>query len=143
MNKNLSLNDLEEEMHQANQAEIARRKKAMLEIDERGQISQLVNLQKQIREEIQEKDLYGARKVAKQITEREMVNHPDHYQGSGGMEVIDIIENYDLGFSLGNAIKYILRSNKKGSANQDLKKAIWYIQREISNLVEEEDCEDL
>jgi len=74
---------------------------------------------------------------------KEMVNHPDHYQGSGGMEVIDIIENYDLGFSLGNAIKYILRSNKKGSAKQDLKKAIWYINREISNLVEEEDCEDV
>jgi hypothetical protein len=105
-------------------------------MDERGQLSQ---------EEINHrlKDPYGARKVAKQITEREMVNHPDHYQGSGGMEVIDIIENYDLGFSLGNAIKYILRSNKKGSAKQDLKKAIWYINREMSNLVEEEDCEDL
>jgi hypothetical protein len=132
MNKNLSLNDLEEEMHQANQAEIARRKKAMLEIDERGQISQLVNLQKQIREEIQEKDLYGARKVAKQITEREMVNHPDHYQGNK-FEVIDVIEDYDLGFSLGNAIKYILRADKKGNRKQDLKKAIWYIQREIDH----------
>lgn len=89
-----------------------------------------------------ENDPYGARKVMKEILEREMVNHPDHYQGSGGMEVIDIIENYDLGFSLGNAIKYILRSNKKGSAKQDLKKAIWYINREINNLVEE-DSEDV
>jgi hypothetical protein len=62
---------------------------------------------------------------------KEMVNHPDHYQGNGGMEVIDIIENYDLGFSLGNAIKYILRADKKGARKQDLKKAIWYIQREI------------
>lgn len=87
-------------------------------------------------------DPYGARKVMKQILDREMVNHPDHYQGSGGMEVIDIIENYDLGFSLGNAIKYILRSNKKGSAKQDLEKAIWYIRREMNNLVEE-DCEDV
>ena len=90
----------------------------------------------------QENDPYGARKVIKKILDREMVNHPDHYQGNGSMEVIDIIENYDLGFSLGNAIKYILRSNKKGSAKQDLKKAIWYINREISNLVEE-DCEDV
>ena len=105
--------------------------------------SQLVDLQNQIRKEIQEKDLYGGQKVMKQILDREMVNHPDHYQGSGGMEVIDIIENYDLGFSLGNAIKYILRSNKKGSAKQDLEKAIWYIRREINNLVEEEDSEDL
>jgi hypothetical protein len=103
--------------------------KERLEMDERGQMDI--------------DDPYGARKVMKQILDREMVNHPDHYQGSGGMEVIDIIENYDLGFSLGNAIKYILRSNKKGSAKQDLKKAIWYINREISNLVEEEDCEDV
>lgn len=127
------INQLEEEMHQE---AIARKKKAMLEMDERGQLSQ---------EEINHRleDPYGARKVMKQILDREMVNHPDHYQGSGGMEVIDIIENYDLGFSLGNAIKYILRSNKKGSANQDLKKAIWYINREMNNLVEEEDCEDL
>ena len=103
--------------------------KERLEMDERGQMDI--------------DDPYGARKVMKQILDREMVNHPDHYQGSGGMEVIDIIENYDLGFSLGNAIKYILRSNKKGSANQDLKKAIWYINREISNLVEGEDSEDV
>lgn len=80
----------------------------------------------------QENDPYRARKVMKQILDREMVNHPDHYQGSGGMEVIDIIENYDLGFSLGNAIKYILRADAKCNRKQDLKKAIWYIQREIS-----------
>ncbi len=61
---------------------------------------------------------------------KEMVNHPDHYQGNK-FEVIDVIEDYNLGFSLGNAIKYILRSDKKGNRKQDLKKAIWYIQREI------------
>jgi hypothetical protein len=76
-------------------------------------------------------DPYGAHKVMKQILEREMVNHPDHYQGNK-FEVIDIIEDYDLGFSLGNAIKYILRADKKGARKQDLKKAIWYIQREIN-----------
>ena len=102
--------------------------KERLEMDERGQMDI--------------DDPYGARKVMKQILDREMVNHPDHYQGSGGMEVIDIIEKYDLGFSLGNAIKYILRSNKKSNAKQDLEKAIWYIRREMNNLVEE-DCEDL
>jgi translation initiation factor 2B subunit (eIF-2B alpha/beta/delta family) len=91
--------------------------KERLEMDERGQMDI--------------DDPYGARKVMKQILDREMVNHPDHYQGSGGMEVIDIIENYDLGFSLGNAIKYILRADNKGNRKQDLKKAIWYIQREI------------
>jgi hypothetical protein len=115
-------------IREANEAEIARRKR--LGIDERGQISNLIALQTQIREEIQEKDLYGARKVIKEIIEREMVNHPDHYQGNK-FEVIDIIEDYDLGFSLGNAVKYILRADKKDNKKQDLKKAIWYIQREI------------
>ena len=75
-------------------------------------------------------DKYGAHKVMKEITEREMVNHPDHYQGNK-TEVIDIIEDYNLGFSLGNAIKYILRADKKGNKKQDLEKAIWYINREL------------
>lgn len=78
-----------------------------------------------------ENDPYGARKVMKEITEREMVNHPDHYQGNK-MEVIDIIEDYSLGFSLGNAIKYILRADKKGNKKQDLQKAMWYLERELS-----------
>ena len=76
-------------------------------------------------------DPYGAHNVAKQITEREMVNHPDHYQGNK-MEVIDIIEDYSLGFSLGNAVKYILRADKKGNKKQDLQKAMWYLERELS-----------
>ena len=76
-------------------------------------------------------DKYGAHKVMKEIQEREMVNHPDHYQGNK-MEVIDIIEDYSLGFSLGNAVKYILRADKKGNKKQDLEKAIWYINRELS-----------
>jgi len=38
-----------------------------------------------------------------------MVDHPDHYQADDGMEVIDIIEAFDLDFHTGNAIKYILR----------------------------------
>ncbi len=80
--------------------------------------------------EAQENDPYGARKVMKEITEREMVNHPDHYQGNK-MEVIDIIEDYSLGFSLGNAVKYILRADKKGNKKQDLEKAIWYLNREL------------
>lgn len=63
---------------------------------------------------------------------KEMVNHPQHYQGNK-FEVIDIIEDYDLGFNLGNAVKYILRCEKKHAKTQDLKKAIWYIEREIKN----------
>lgn len=63
---------------------------------------------------------------------KEMVNHPDHYKGKK-FEVIDIIEDYNLNFCLGNAIKYILRAGKKGNKSEDLKKAIWYIEREIKN----------
>jgi hypothetical protein len=64
------------------------------------------------------------------MTNKEMVNHPDHYKGNK-FEVIDIIEDYELGFNLGNAIKYILRCGKKDNPPQELKKAIWYIQREL------------
>jgi hypothetical protein len=58
------------------------------------------------------------------------VNHPAHYK-RGGMEAIDVIEAFDLGFQLGNAVKYILRAGHKGDALEDLKKARWYLDREI------------
>lgn len=61
----------------------------------------------------------------------ETINHPPHYR-SGGIEVIDVIDAFDLGFRLGNAVKYILRAGRKGSALEDLKKARWYLEREIS-----------
>lgn len=59
------------------------------------------------------------------------VNHPDHYQGNN-YEVIEIIEDFNLNFNLGNVIKYILRSDKKGNRIEDLKKAYWYLGREIT-----------
>jgi hypothetical protein len=58
------------------------------------------------------------------------VNAPVHYRGEG-MEAIDVIEAFDLGFRLGNAVKYILRAGKKGDALVCLKKARWYLDREI------------
>lgn len=60
-----------------------------------------------------------------------MVDHPQHYQGKT-FEVIDIINDYSLNFELGNAIKYILRADKKGNKKQDLSKAIWYLNHELS-----------
>lgn len=63
----------------------------------------------------------------------DMVNHPDHYKGAKGIEVIDVIDAFDLGFSLGNAVKYILRAGKKDNAVQDLKKAMWYIKHELDS----------
>jgi hypothetical protein len=64
---------------------------------------------------------------------KDMVNNPPHYK-SGGLESIDVIEAFGLGFSLGNAVKYILRHDKKGKPLEDLKKARWYIERAIKNL---------
>ena len=63
----------------------------------------------------------------------ETVNHPNHYN-VGGIEVIDFIESWNLGFSLGNAIKYIARAPYKNDELEDLKKARWYIDREIQRL---------
>jgi hypothetical protein len=60
----------------------------------------------------------------------DMVNHPPHYTVNG-IEVIDVIENYKLNYKLGNVVKYILRADLKGNRLQDLKKALWYLQREI------------
>jgi hypothetical protein len=57
------------------------------------------------------------------------INHPDHYQGDG-IEAIDVIEAFDLDFSLGNVIKYALRASRKGGV-EDLKKARWYLDRVI------------
>jgi len=58
------------------------------------------------------------------------VDHPSHYN-SGNIEVIDAIEDWKLGFHLGNAIKYIARADHKGKRQEDLEKALWYIQREL------------
>ena len=63
------------------------------------------------------------------------VKKPMHY--NQGIEPIDIIESWDLNFSLGNAIKYILRSPYKGKQIEDLEKARWYIDREINRLKDE------
>jgi len=59
----------------------------------------------------------------------ETINHPSHYQ-AGGIETIDIIESYNLGFHLGNAVKYILRAVRKTeNGKEDIAKAIWYLER--------------
>ena len=61
---------------------------------------------------------------------KETVNHPAHYN-SGGIEVIDFLDSWNFNFNLGNAIKYIARCEYKNNKEEDLKKAMWYIQREI------------
>lgn len=64
----------------------------------------------------------------------EAVNHPAHYGGADNpYEAIKVIEAWDLGFNLGNTVKYISRVGKKDAPLQDLKKARWYLDREIAN----------
>ena len=61
------------------------------------------------------------------------VNHPEHYRKHpSGVECIQVTEH--MGFCLGNAVKYIWRAGHKGSAIEDLKKARWYIDRELARL---------
>lgn len=61
------------------------------------------------------------------------VNHPAHYT-AGGIETIDFIEAKRLGYNLGNVVKYITRSGLKGNQLEDLRKAQWYLTREIATL---------
>lgn len=63
-------------------------------------------------------------------TRGDSVNHPQHYT-FGKYEVIDVLEDWQLNFHLGNAVKYIARAGKKGDALEDLQKALWYVEREI------------
>ena len=68
----------------------------------------------------------------------DIINHPEHYS-NGKIETYDFIEQLNLNFALGNVIKYISRSGKKkipgksrnASALEDLKKAQWYLTKEI------------
>ena len=57
--------------------------------------------------------------------------NPSHYK-QNGIEVIDVVEAYVLNYRLGNVIKYVLRHSQKGKPLEDLKKARWYLDREIS-----------
>lgn len=63
--------------------------------------------------------------------EVDIVNHPPHYNAHpSGVECITVVEH--MGFNLGNAIKYVWRADEKGNALEDLRKAKWYIEREIA-----------
>lgn len=69
------------------------------------------------------------------VVENDRVNHPSHYN-DGKIEVIEYIEDKNLDFCLGNAVKYISRAGKKNKDKEveDLKKAIWYIDRRIKQI---------
>ena len=74
----------------------------------------------------------------------DMINHPQHYT-LGKIEVIDFIEDKGLNFNLGNVVKYVARAGHKKSSGksleakalEDLKKAKWYLDREIATRTKE------
>jgi hypothetical protein len=61
------------------------------------------------------------------------VNHPAHYK-VGGIETIDFIEAKKLNYNIGNVVKYLTRADHKGNRKQDLEKALWYLERELSTM---------
>lgn len=70
---------------------------------------------------------------------KEMVNHPDHYGGEENVyEVVKVAEAWGLDYDayLFNVIKYVARAGKKDPSKelQDLKKALWYLDRKIQNI---------
>lgn len=72
------------------------------------------------------------------MTEHDPVNHPSHYT-AGGVECIDGIEaaltsEGFISFCLGNSMKYIWRAGLKDDRTQDLRKAIWYVERAIKTI---------
>lgn len=87
-----------------------------------------------------------AEKIVKAIEEPEVkvtpkkedvINHPSHYT-RGKIEVIDFIEDQQLPYHLGNVIKYIARAGHKGDKLEDLKKARWYLDRYINEVMQHE-----
>jgi hypothetical protein len=78
-----------------------------------------------------------AKKMSENQQSYEYVNHPEHYGGvENTYEVIKVIEALEMDFHLGNTFKYIARAGKKGTDKeiQDLKKALWYLDRKIQLL---------
>nr|DAD98703.1 MAG TPA: nucelotide kinase [Myoviridae sp. ctPT18] len=79
------------------------------------------------------KDLYVTTDV-KPVSISNMIDHPAHYN-KGKIEVIDFIEDQQLPFHLGNVVKYVARAGYKGDKLEDLKKARWYLDRYINEVM--------
>ncbi len=62
------------------------------------------------------------------------VRHPSHYMGCNGIEVIDVIEGFELNYHRGNVVKYVCRAGRKTDELEDLKKALCYLAREIERI---------
>jgi hypothetical protein len=75
----------------------------------------------------------GQRQIEMLEPKADPVNNPAHYT-VGGIETIDFIEAKQFGYNLGNVIKYVTRADHKGNKVEDLRKAQWYLAREINSL---------
>jgi hypothetical protein len=75
----------------------------------------------------------GQVRFVKEMFLADNVNSPNHYT-TGGIETIDFIEAKKLGYNLGNVVKYVSRADYKGRLIEDLRKAEWYLKREIANM---------
>ena len=64
------------------------------------------------------------------MSQHDPIERPSHYCFSR-IEPIDVIEAWGLGFHLGNVVKYIARAGRKGSRMEDIRKAHWYLGREL------------
>lgn len=71
------------------------------------------------------------------IKNYDTVNRPKHYAEGREYEPIDVINDWELGFNLGNTVKYISRAGRKNNAIEDLEKAKFYLEYEIKRLKEE------
>ncbi|GAA1645668.1 hypothetical protein GCM10009700_35090 [Brevibacterium sanguinis] len=70
------------------------------------------------------------------MTGHDSISYPSHYVEGRSIEPIEVIEDWGLGFHLGNALKYIARSGRKNDGVEDLQKAVWYLERRIDLLEE-------
>ena len=69
----------------------------------------------------------------------ETVDHPPHYHGGdNAYETIKVVEAWNLGFCLGNVVKYVSRAMLKGNPVEDLEKALWYLKRELERVKADE-----
>ena len=81
------------------------------------------------------KDVLASQLITMEEPAPDPVNHPAHYK-TGGIETIDFIEAKELNYNMGNAVKYISRAEHKGDKKQDLEKAVWYLNRELTKFRE-------
>lgn len=95
-------------------------------------VNRNIYIQRPDTEEIQNWDEDGFDEWDKEqyMKQTDNISSPKHYT-TGKYEVIDVIEDWGLNFRLANTIKYIARHEHKGKPLEDLKKALWYLQREI------------